>query len=1420
MKKLILLNSCLLFCLTTSISVAQNTKTVEWCDQNVSGVNKENNCQPAIPFINEHQAQTMSIESSPYYQSLNGTWKFHWVADPKDRPSDFYKPEYDVSQWDDIKVPATWQIEAVRNNKNWDKPLYCNTIYPFCDWQHVEWPNVIQPRPADYTFATMPNPVGSYRREFTLPESWKGRDVFIRFNGVEAGFYIWLNGKKVGYSEDSYLPAEFNLTPYLNKSGNNILAVEVYRFTDGSYLECQDFWRFSGIFRDVFLWSAPQTQIRDFFFRTDLDKNYKDATVNLDVELTGKKATGELHVKLSDAAGKVVAIYNTLSKIGKNTFNFNVSNPKKWTAETPYLYNLTLTLTQKGKITDIRNIKVGFREIEFSKDGQLLINGKSTLLKGVDRHDHSAFNGRTVSKEEMEKDVQLMKKFNVNAVRTSHYPNNPYFYDLCDEYGIYVMAEANVECHGHMGLSKEPSWVKSFTERNENQVKCYKNHASIIFWSMGNESGNGENFRYAAQAIKQLDTTRPIHYEGNSSYADLTSTMYSSVDWLESVGKDRFQKAQKGETVQPHVVCEYAHAMGNSIGNFKEYWETYEKYPALIGGFIWDWVDQSIQMPTPNGETTYKAVGGDFGDKPNDGNFCTNGVIFADRTYSAKAYEVKKIHQPIKVEKLGNGQYKITNKRFHSNSEDLYGRYEIIEDGSVIASGNISDLTLEAQCEKIFTINDKPEQIKQGAEYFINFRFMQKYNTPWAKAGYEVAFEQIHLFDSEKPVFVSQEGYINLQETTDTYRVLGEKFQAVFSKKEGTLSAYMLNGKSMLNAGPELNLFRAPTDNDKQVSADWQRKGLYDMKKETGNWSVRKEAGKITLQIKNTYCGKGGFNYQTEMEYIVNPDGSILVNSAITPTITGEIIPRIGYRMELPEGFERMRWYGRGPLENYIDRKESSLVGVYESTVTDQWTDYVKPQEMGNHEEVRWMAITDFDGMGFMFISNNHQMAASALHYRAQDMADPNNIQKLIHKYDIPMRKETVVCLDAHNRALGNASCGPGPLKQYELKSQPVVFSFIIIPLERGYQTEELSNKARVQMPVCMPVVIERDNNGYLHLNTSTPQADIYYSIDNGKYQKYTTPVICINGGEIKAYSSLPQLGKSLTTSVNLPIYVDRSTWRIVSVSSENRGEEARNAIDGDISTIWHSRWSESEAHHPHNIVVDMASMLVVNKFIYTPRDSENGRIKDFEVSFSQDGKTWGNSIKGRFENSSAAQTINLPNPITARYFRLTALSEVRGRAWASAAELNVGITRNLSGINSKKQTVILVDSDADNSMKLANDGNADTYWHTVLNQFYLAPYPHEIHIALAKESTVKGLRYTPRQDSEEGHIAQYEIYVSQDGQNWRKPIATGTFAKGKAVQTVEFIPTKASYVRLVGLSAHDKGKKAAVAELEVILAD
>ena len=732
----------------------------------------------------------------------------------------------------------------------------------------------------------------------------------------------------------------------------------------------------------------------------------------------------------------------------------------------------------------------------------------------------------------------------------------------------------------------------------------------------------------------------------------------------------------------------------------------------------------------------------------------------------------------------------------------------------------MEELSLDAQSSKVITIDDSRIKRLPGAEYFIKFSFCQKQDTEWAEAGYEVASEQFKLSDSAKPIFKSEKGSIELVETSDAYLVKGLQFEATFSKQEGTISAYTLNEVPMISKGLELNVFRAPTDNDKQVDGDWFQNGLNRMLLEAGHWEVHKEDGKVRLQIENLYRGQSGFDYRTNIEYTVGADGSIMVNSTIIPGTKGAVIPRVGYRMEMPEGFERMRWYGRGPWENYVDRKDATYVGVYDDLVSNQWVNYVRAQEMGNHEDVRWISITNPDGIGFVFVAGD-KMSASALHARAQDMVDPANRRRLLHKYEVPMRKETVLCLDAQVRPLGNASCGPGPMQKYELRSQPTVFSFIMLPLERSYSKEELVKKARVQMPVCMPVLIERDNNGYLNLQTSTPGATIHYSLNGGEDKIYDGPFELISGGNVEAYAISEQLAKSVKSSAKLPIYVDRSTWKIVSVSSENGGEEARNAIDGDLNTIWHSRWNDPVAKHPHEIVVDMSSLLEIDKFIYQPRNSENGRIKDYELYFSQDGKNWGNKMKGSFENSASAQFVTLEKPIVTRYFKLIALSEIYGRDWASAAELNVNAIRNLSGVSGGRQKVVYVDSDADGSMKLAADGDMNTYWHTVHNQFYLAPYPHEIQIGLTKETVVKGIKYTPRQDAAEGRIAKYEVYVSRDGKEWGKAVTSGTFADSKEVQTIEFTPCKARYVKLQALSSVVKdGKMAAVAELEVLTAE
>lgn len=1253
------------------------TAQTEWDDVKITKVNREEAHTVAIPFETGEQIQSKSLEDSPYYLSLNGMWKFNWVSDPSKKPGKFYEVSFNTSSWDDIEVPSVWQVYGMRNNRNYDPPLYSNFTYPFT-YNEKTYSVMDAGRPSDWTYNNnMKNPVGSYRKEFSVPSDWGGRDVFIRFNGVAAGFYLWVNGQQVGYSEDSYLPAEFNITSYL-KPGNNILAVQAYRFTSGSFLECQDFWRMTGIHRDVFLWSAPKTQIRDYFFQTDLDDEYKDAKVTVDVELTGVSlSSGQLSAMIFDK-GIIIAEKNIpVTSIGKNNkIEFEVETPNKWSAETPYLYDLVLTLNDGNKVIDVRGGKVGFREIDVRADGALLINGQRMVFHGVNRHDHNQWTGRTVSREEMEMDIKTMKRLNINAVRTSHYPNNPYFYDLCDKYGLYVLAEANVECHGNMGLSAVELFKPAMVERAENMVKRFKNHVSIFMWSLGNESGNGNNFESASKAVKALDKTRLTHYEGNSQWCDVTSTMYANYDHIRNIGVERENQYKGGQKPRPHIQCESTHAMGNAMGNMREMFDLYEHYPALTGEFIWEWKDHGIKIPVPGKpDEFYWAYGGDFGDKPNDGNFVADGVIFPDHTFSAKSYLVKKIYQPVDFYVDPDGKtFRIKNKLAFSNTDRLDIYYSILEDGKVLSTKKL-DTSVPAGQTIDITIDALPQNIRNDAEYFIRFNVYQKDATLWADAGYEVASEQLKLKDAVKTIYnIPESGNLAVKDNADNITVSGSNFSAVFSKTTGTLASYQLDGKTLICEPLELNVFRTPTDNDKTQTENWDNMGLRNLAVDAGKWEIRESTTKnmVDLSIVNIYTAKSPNSFTTQLTFKVLTDGTIFVTSVIDPSEKNIIIPKIGYRLEMPEGFENLTWFGRGPWESYVDRKEACFEGVYNSTVTEQWEKYLLPQETGNKEDVRWMGITGNDGAGFLFVATE-KMAASATHFRAQDIYTSKN-NRIMHPYQMTFCKNTVVCLDAHMRALGNASCGPDVMEKYELKSDYTTFNFMIIPVSSKMDNDQLSEKARVGNPVCSPVKIERNDKGLVSFSTLTPGAEIFYCLDKENYQSYNEPFELLDGGHIEAYCKAPGYFESMVTAADFNLFIDKSKWRIVSFSSQTGGEEAYKAVDSDINTIWHTKWGDNEPHHPHEIVVDMMQTYKVKEFIYQPRkDGENGRIKDYEIYFSNDPVIWGSpDVKGQFANTSNPQRIIIDTETEARYFKLVAKSEVNNKAWASAAEISI----------------------------------------------------------------------------------------------------------------------------------------------------
>lgn len=1279
-KKILALLPSLALCLA-----ARAQSGNEWNDVGVFQLNREAAHTLAIPLGSAAAVGENHMESSPWYRSLNGVWKFRWVGNPSQKPQGFETPDFNDSDWDDISVPSTWQVYGVRHGKSWDKPLYTNVRYPFT--YDRETFSIMADRPENFTYNNgMKNPVGSYRRKFVVPAEWKGREVYLRFNGAGHGYYVWVNGRFAGYAEDSYLPSEFRVTHLLQK-GENTVAVQVYRFTSGSFLEDQDYWRLTGITRDVFLWAAPkEAAIRDYFAQTTLNDSHSRATVKVDVELAGNKFAGcNLVAEVVDRGRVVATAKAERVAAARQTLTMEVANPRLWNAEQPNLYNLVVRLEKKGKPVDIRGNKLGIRQIGIGKQGEILVNGKPVIFHGVDRHDFSNIGGRTVTREEMEQDVMLMKRLNINAVRTSHYPNNPYFYDLCDKYGLYVLAEANVECHDNMGLSSNPKFRAPMVERNKRQVLWLRNHACIFGWSFGNESGGGDNFKYVADTIAKYDTSRLTHYEGNSQWSTISSTMYADVNRIERIGKEREEQAKRGEQPKPHIQCENTHAMGNSMGNQREFFNLYERYPALAGEFIWDWKDQGLTMPVPgDAGRSYWAYGGDFGDYPNDGNFCTNGVVFADYTYSSKALNVKKIYQPADFVMLDSvqGRFLVKNKLSFANLNGYAFSYQILENGIAVGEHELAAPDVEGGASKELTLgNLLPRGARSDADYSVRFSVKQKENTAWEKAGYEVAAEQFTLRQASglKPYKPAVGGAVKVEhQASGDIVVSGPNFAATFSKATGQISKYERDGKTLLE-GLRFNAFRVPTDNDKRQQWQWDRLGLRNLEVAAGEWgSVANADGSVTLTVKNEYKA-GATSFATQMEYQVLPDGVVAVSSLIVPWQNGVIVPKMGYTFTMPKGYENYAWYGRGPGDNYRDRKEWCFPGLYHSTVSEQWTGFVLPQENGNKEEVRYIALTGNDGRGLMVVAPQ-LMSATVGHWHPEQMyVNAGNRKR--HPYEVEMVAENVVCIDAANRALGNASCGPDVLPKYELRTAPTPMNFLIMPIDEQLSDAKLAEKGNTAgVRPLAPVV--KSEKGRVSLSCATPGAQIEYSADGaaGELAPYKGEFSMPDGGRLVARAVVAGLGTSMRVETEMPACVDKSAWKVVSFSSEqaDHNERAVNAIDGDPATIWHTQYNPAEKTYPHEIVVDMGKEYDVSAFVYTPRsDMNNGSVKDYEVYFGNSPSAWGvPASKGTFAQEGDVCVVKLAAPVRARYFRFVALSEVSGRNFASAAELGIDIVK------------------------------------------------------------------------------------------------------------------------------------------------
>lgn len=1008
-----------------------------WEDPSVCEINRVEQHAHFIPFATAEQARTEDKWQSPMLQSLNGIWQFHLSHNPSQRPYWFFKNDFDTRNWDEIKVPANWELEG------FDYPIYTNVKYP-----HAKTPPKIQ---ADY------NPVGSYKRTFTIPSDWNGKEIYLHFGAVSSAMNVWVNEQYVGYSEDSKTPAEFDITKYVKK-GENTLAVEVFRWSDASYLEDQDFWRMSGITRDVYLEAVNPQHIRDFRVGSGLDDTYTDGMFNLTVDV--QKTTGGSPLTVDAALydnGKVVKEFS--KQVDGNSVQFDTQIPevKKWSAEIPNLYELIVTLKDDNGVIEVFRQDVGFRTIEI-KDAQLLINGQYVYIKGADLHEHNDKTGHVQDKETMLKDIKTMKAYNLNAVRTSHYPEPVLWYELCNKYGLYIVDEANIESHG-MGygpesLAKNPAWKEAHMFRTKNMFERDKNQPCIVTWSLGNEAGNGINFYATYDYLKSVDTTRPVQYEQahGGKNTDIFCPMYMRIEGME--------KYAKGNPEKPLIQCEYAHAMGNSVGNLQDYWDVIEKYPVLQGGFIWDWVDQGLLTTNDEGEAFW-AYGGDFGPDtvPSDGNFCLNGLVNPDRTPKPQLNEVKQVYQYIGFSpvNLKEGVISIKNKYAFLSLSAFDFTWEVIGDGKTIDNGTIDEIDLLPGESKKVTI-DFNADYQPGVEYFLNVHAKLKNKSGLLDAGTELAAQQFELPEYIKVPKVNTSDFpaVKVAENDNSVTINGTGFSVTFDKKAGLLSSYKKNDIEFIKSGPVPNFWRAPIDNDfgnnlHKRSRVWRKAG---QNRQVTSVSVKKIADNevaVTLNFNLVNQEKEPIAKYTSV-YTVYGSGDIIVNNhfKMTKDNLPEIV-RMGMNLVMPRKFDQMAWLGRGPWESYWDRKTSAFVGLYEGSVADQYWAYLRPQENGNKTDVRWLAITDKDGNG-LFFEGMPLLSVSAHHNIMEDFeslertdgrqVDGVNVVNR-HTTDVKPRDLTSVNVDYKQMGVGgDNSWGAWTHDQYRLTKKEYSYSF------------------------------------------------------------------------------------------------------------------------------------------------------------------------------------------------------------------------------------------------------------------------------------------------------------------------------------------------------------------------------------------
>ncbi|WP_346237250.1 glycoside hydrolase family 2 TIM barrel-domain containing protein [Niabella insulamsoli] len=1033
---------------------AQHNLPVELITPDIVSVNRMPMRASGFAFENRAAAEKRAKEKSGRFLSLNGAWKFNWVQNPNDRPTDFYKADFDDSQWKNFQVPANWELNG------YGLPIYVNQPYEFAGARYRG--GRLNP---PFDIPEDNNPVGSYRKKVIIPSDWDGQQVFIHLGAVKSAFFIWVNGKKVGYSEDSKLAAEFDITDYV-KPGENLIALQVYRWSDASYLECQDMWRISGIERDVYLYATPRIDLRDFKVQSNLTNNYKDGALDIDIEVNSYKTdlktlhskadSFSVEVELVNAQG--TQVYKESSKpfltvLGKYktkvSFKKLIPGVKTWSAETPYLYTLYITLKDKsGAVLEVVPVRVGFRSIEI-RGRDFLVNGKRVFFKGVNRHEHNAKTGHTLTREDMLKDMEMMKKLNVNAVRHSHYPPDPYWMELCDEFGLYVIDEANIESHGRgydlqYTFANDKNWRNAHLARITRMYERDKNYPSIITWSLGNEAGNGVNMYEAYDWLKKTDT-RPVQYERSESdyNTDVRCPQYPSPDWVANWGK--------AKDLRPLIMSEYAHIMGNSLGNFKEYWDAIESTPGAQGGYVWEWIDQSFDT-VKNGKRIM-AYGGDFpltgpvNEDFSDNDFCVKGVVTAYRQLTPMAVELKKVHQYIKTSYKGSNVINIANTYFFKALDNVSLHWEVLENGKIVEKGAVSELNIQPR-ENIdlpLPVKIKP---KAGAEYFLNVYYRLKAAEPFLEKGYDIAYEQMAYAGGAQPEIIKPAGTLKVQRSADELTLSSKHFTAVFNTSAGLLTSYKVKGVEIMAEGPKPSFYRAPTDNDigarlNRSLREWRR--AYDSVQVTNVDAEPQSNGAYLVKFTKDIAGGKATTMQ---RFTVYADGSIhIANDFKIADGAARSLMRIGNNLQLNKQFSNIQWYGRGPWENYWDRKYASSVGIYEQSLDQQYFSYARPQESGNKTDVRWFTLTDKKGKGVRIDFADSLLSFSALPYNIDDL-DPAPEKHQFHSGELEQRDKIFMHIDLLQLGVqGIDSWGSMPLRKYWITPGRYAYSYWVRPL-------------------------------------------------------------------------------------------------------------------------------------------------------------------------------------------------------------------------------------------------------------------------------------------------------------------------------------------------------------------------------------